>query len=63
MPKEIVSHQNNFVPQIVEYVQSNEALSDPVLRRDYFEQMTEEDFIDMTQRVASLVRTGDSSQL
>jgi hypothetical protein len=60
---EIVSHQNSFAPQMVEYVQSNEALADPILRRDYFEHMTEDDFIDMTQRIASLVRTGDSNQL
>jgi hypothetical protein len=59
MTQEVVSHENNFAPQIVEYVEANEALADPVTRRDYFEQITEDDFIDMTQRVASMVRTGD----
>lgn len=63
MAEEVVSHQNNFAPQIVEYVNSVEAFADPVTRRDYLEQMTGDDFIDMTQQVASLVRTGDSNQL
>jgi len=63
MTEEVVSHQNNFAPQIVDYVRSVEPLSDPVTRRDYFERMTADDFIDMTQRVASMVRTGDSNQL
>lgn len=60
--KEVVSHDNNFTPQILEYVHSNEALADPVTRRDYFEHMSGDDFIDFTQQVASLVRTGDSEQ-
>ena len=59
--KEVVSHQNNFAQQIVEYVQRNKVLADPITRRDYFEQMTEEDFIDVIQQVASIVRTGDSN--
>lgn len=63
MTEEVVSHQNNFAPQIVEYVNSVEAFADPITRRDHLEQMTGDDFIDMTQRVASLVRTGDSNQL
>lgn len=58
--QEVVSHNNNYTPQIQEYVQSNEALADPVTRRDYFEHMSGDDFIDMTQQVASLIRTGDS---
>jgi hypothetical protein len=60
--KEVVSHDNSFTPQILEYVHSNEALADPVTRRDYFEHMSGDDFIDLTQQIASLVRTGDSEQ-
>ncbi|HEY5667861.1 MAG TPA: Fic family protein, partial [Candidatus Saccharimonadales bacterium] len=63
MLEEIVPHNSSFAPQIVEYVKSNEALADAITRRDYFESLSEDDFIDMTQRVASLVRTGDSNQL
>lgn len=63
MEDEVVSHKNNFAPQVAEYTQSVEAWSDPATRRDYFEQMGEEEFLEMTQRLESLVRTGDSNQL
>lgn len=60
---EVVTHANNFAPQIAEFVQSNEALADPATRRDYFEHLGTDDFIDFTQQIASLVRTGDSTQM
>lgn len=60
---EVVSHSNNFSPQIAEFVQSNEMLADPVTRRDYFEHLNDDDFIDFTQKIASMVRTGDSTQM
>lgn len=60
--QEIVPHDNNHSAQIAEYIHANEALTDPVTRRDYFERMEGDDFIDMTQQVASLIRTGDSNQ-
>jgi hypothetical protein len=62
MSEEFVPHNNNFAPHIAEYTQSNEALADPTTRRDYFEHMSGDDFIDMTQEIASIVRTGDSNQ-
>lgn len=60
--QEIVPHNNNHTAQIDEYMRANEALADPVTRRDYFERMEADGFIDLTQQIASLVRTGDSNQ-
>jgi hypothetical protein len=56
---EILSHENDFSKEIAVYIASNEALSNGVTRRDFFEHMDEEDFLDMIQKVAALVRTGD----
>jgi hypothetical protein len=62
-PNELVSHSNSHAPEIAEFISSIDALSDPVTRRDYFGQLDENDFLDLTQRAASLVRTGDASSL
>lgn len=61
--EEIIPHDNTFAPEIIGYVKSNEALADPATRRDYFERLSEDDFLAVTQRIASMVRTGDSNQL
>jgi hypothetical protein len=60
---EIVSHDNNQAAAIAEYAQSIEAWRDPVTRRDYFEQLSENDFLELTQRFASIVRKGDADNL
>lgn len=60
---EAVPHNTHTVEAIQQYAQSNELLGDPVTRRDYYEHMDTDWFMDEVQRVASLVRTGDASHL
>lgn len=61
MPEnEAVSHEKNHAQDIAEFIHSNERLIDPTQRRDYFNQLDEDGFIDMVQQMASLVRTGDA---
>ncbi|MDB5183284.1 MAG: Fic/DOC family [Candidatus Saccharibacteria bacterium] len=59
---ELVSHKNDFSPELIQWAHSEHMLADPVTRRDYFGHMNANDFIDLTQQVASIVRTGDSTQ-
>ena len=56
---EIVSHKNNRAEDIVEFFNSQEQLKDSVMRRDYFEHLDENDFLDLVQQTAGLVRTGE----
>ena len=60
MSQEAVAHSTNNVGEISAFMASNEALNDPILRRDYFEHMNGDGFIDFLQQTASVVRTGDS---
>lgn len=60
MSQEAVPHSTNNVSEILAFMDSNEALGDPILRRDYFEHMDGDGFIDFLQQTASVVRTGDS---
>ncbi|MDB5167862.1 MAG: hypothetical protein JWO55_120 [Candidatus Saccharibacteria bacterium] len=62
MEKELVSHKNNHVEDIQEFINSNERLVDPTQRRDYFGQLDGSEFIDLIQQTASLVRTGNASE-
>lgn len=58
---ELVSHKNDHSKELAEYISSNEVLGDAATRRDFFENMDENDFLDMTQKVASLIRTGSDA--
>lgn len=58
---EIISHKNDFSEQIAAYITSNESLSDSETRRDFFENMDEEDFLNTVQQIAALIRTGDDA--
>lgn len=57
---EIISHKNDYSKELADYVASNEMLEDIITRRDFFENMDKNDFLDMTQKVASLIRTGSN---
>lgn len=59
MSDELVSHKNNHAEEITEFFSSNERLEDLTQRRDYFEHLDENDFLDLVQQAAGLVRTGD----
>lgn len=61
MSEELVSHKNNHARDIIDYMNSNERLGDVVQRRDYFISLDDNEFIDLLQLVASLVRTGDAN--
>lgn len=58
---EEVDHANNHADELAAFYEDNENLADPALRRDYFGRMDENQFIDLTQQVASIIRTGDSN--
>lgn len=60
---EVVSHKENKASSIAEFFSQNEVLEDSATRRDYFEHLDEQDFLDLLQQTANLVRTGDSNQL
>lgn len=61
--KEIVPHENNNANAIKRYFVQNEQLIDAATRRDYFEHLEEHDFIDLLQKTANLIRTGDSNSM
>ena len=62
MPEnETVSHEKNHAKDVAEFIQANERLADPTQRRDYFNQLDEDGFIDLVQQAASVVRTGDAN--
>ncbi len=58
MPKELIPHKNNRAEDIMEFFDSLEQLKDPTQRRDYFEHLDENEFLDLVQQTAGLVRTG-----
>lgn len=61
MAEELISHEKNHAQDIINYMGSNERLGDVVQRRDYFVSLDDDEFIDLLQQVASLVRTGDAN--
>ncbi|MCA9345852.1 Fic family protein [Candidatus Saccharibacteria bacterium] len=58
MSNEIVSHKDNRAEDITEFFNSQEQLKDSTQRRDYFEHLDENEFLDLVQQTAGLVRTG-----
>lgn len=60
---ELVPHKNNHVEAVQNFFMQNELLSDPVTRRDYFEHLDEQEFVELMQQTANLLRTGDSNQM
>lgn len=63
MSHEVVSHEQNHAKDIAEFIQFDERLTDPTQRRDYFNQLDEDGFIDLVQQMASVVRTGSANAL
>lgn len=59
---EEIHHDNNHAPALQEFYEAHEGFDDPAIRRDYFGRMSEQDFVDFTQTITSIIRTGDSSQ-
>ncbi len=60
MSNEIVSHDINNAQEIARFFEANKQLEDPVQRRDYFEHLDEDEFLDLVQQTAGLVRTGNA---
>lgn len=60
MVNEVISHENNHLEAIVDFFNSDERWGDSIQRRDYFEHLDEDDFIDLVQQIAGLIRTGNS---
>lgn len=59
MTNEIVSHKDNRAEDIADFFNSQEQLKDPTQRRYYFEHLDENEFLDLVQQTAGLVRTGN----
>jgi len=62
MSNELISHEKNYAEEIAEFFNSNERLKDSTQRRDYFESLDGNGFLDLVQQVAGLVRTGNADQ-
>lgn len=62
MRNEVVPHKNNHLKSIIDFINSQDQSKDPTQRRDYFEHLSEEDFLDFVQQIASLIRTGLAEQ-
>ncbi len=58
---ELVSHNIEHSADISEQFIANEAMLEPSTRRDYLSRLESSDFIDLTEQIASLIRTGDGS--
>jgi hypothetical protein len=61
MENEFVPHDINHAAELAEFMQANEQLQDPTQRRDFLSKLDGSDFIDLTQQIASIVRTGDAN--
>jgi hypothetical protein len=61
MENEFVPHDVNHAADLAVFMQANEQLQDPTQRRDYLSKLDGNDFIDLTQQIASVVRTGDAN--
>lgn len=62
MRNEVVPHENNHSKSIIDFINSRDQFKDPIQRRDYFEHLSEEDFLDFVQQIANLIRTGLAEQ-
>ena len=60
---ETIPHSNELVSDITIFFQAFPDLDDPILRRDYLEQYTENDFLDLVGRTASVLRCGDANAI
>lgn len=60
MSNELISHENNNAQAIEQYFGMDERFADATQRRDYLGHLEGDDFIDLVQRTASLVRTGEA---
>ncbi|MCA9335089.1 Fic family protein [Candidatus Saccharibacteria bacterium] len=60
---ELVPHDTNHTDEIRAFFGQIDQLTDPAARRDYFEHLDDEDFLDILQQTAQLVRTGDAASL
>lgn len=58
MSNEIVPHKDNHAEDIAEFFDSQEQLRDSTQRRDYFEHLDADEFLDLVQQTAGLVRIG-----
>lgn len=58
--KELVSHEKNHAESVMEFFATDERLQNPTMRRDYFAQLDENDFLDIVQKTAGLVRSGEA---
>ncbi len=61
--KELVSHEQNYASEIVEFYDAVDELKDPALRREYFETFTPADFIGFTQQAKGLICNGNADYL
>lgn len=61
--KELVPHERNNADEIQNFFVQNELLDDSLTRRDYFEHLAEQGFMELLQQVAQLVRTGEANRL
>jgi hypothetical protein len=59
MLTEEIPHNSDHAAGISDFFEAHDRLQDPTQRRDYFERLGADDFIDLTQQIAGLVRTGD----
>lgn len=57
-----ISHKIDHSASYSELLESDERLGDPTMRRDYFAQLDETEFIELLQHTSSVVRTGDVSE-
>lgn len=63
MEYETVPHSQNNAAEVADFYNRNEALADPVLRREYFANLDPDDFLSLLQQVNAVVRTGSSDNL
>ena len=59
MNNEIIKHESDNALSIYEYFSSDERLQDDTMRRDYLSSLDSDDFIDLLQITAGLVRSGE----
>ena len=59
MTNEMIAHNNSRSDDIATFLHAQEQLGDPVVRRDYSARLDENNFLDLAQQTAGLVRTGN----
>ena len=60
---EVVAHTLDHADSTREFLADQEALRDPAARREFWRQLSEDEFLIEMQQIALLVRTGDPTQL